>query len=277
MGYADHGQRALPGGLTATSRGLWAFTADVDLLRRLATSGFDWVSVDAQHGPVDRAVLHALGRSLGGVGAPFVVRVPGVDAGWIGAALDAGAGAVIVPSVTGAADAVASARASRYPPEGDRSWGPFPPLWGGSTPDPVAANAAVRCLVMVETVGALDAVDDLAATPGVDGLFVGPLDLALALGTAVEALLADHSPGNPLGRVVEAARSHGILVGAFAGTPSNATELRAHGIHCLAVTTDLAVVAAGVREVLAADDGPEGESGFVDGSPAAVGRHTVEE
>ena len=245
-----------PAGLAAPSRGIWTFTGDIDLLCRLAGSGVDWLAVDAQHGPVDRSALHAIGRALGsGTGAPFVVRVPGVDAGWIGAALDAGAAAVVVPSVTGVADAVTAARASRYPPTGDRSWGPFAPLWAGTAPDPATADAAVRCLVMVETVGAMTAVEDLAATPGVDGLFVGPLDLALALGTTVDALLADHRPGNPLGRVVEAGRAHGILVGAFAGDAAKARLLREHGIGCLAVTTDVAVVAAGVRAVLGSDTG----------------------
>ncbi|MFL6177095.1 MAG: aldolase/citrate lyase family protein, partial [Ornithinibacter sp.] len=97
-------------------------------------------------------------------------------------------------------------------------------------------------------------VDAIAATPGVDGLFIGPLDLALALGATVDALLEDRSDANPLGRVVKAARRHGILVAGFAGTPANARRLRAHGIRCLAVSTDVAVVAEGAAAVLAADD-----------------------
>lgn len=242
-----------PRGVADPSRGIWTFTGDVDLLRRLAAGGFDWVAVDAQHGPVDRTVLHAVGRALADARAALLVRVPAVDPVWIGAALDAGATAVVVPSVTGRADAVLAALASRYPPEGERSWGPFAPLWGGPAPDPAEANAAVRCLVMVETVGALADVEAIAATPGVDGLFVGPLDLALALGTTVDALLDDHSPRNPLAVVVAAAEQHGILVAGFAGTPANARRLRAHGIRCLAVTTDLAVVAEGARALLAAD------------------------
>ena len=236
------------------SRGVWAFTADVDLLLRLAASGFDWVALDAQHGPVDRTVLHAVGRALADAGAALVVRVPAVDPAWIGAALDAGAAAVVVPSVTSRADGGLASRASRYPPEGERSWGPFGPLWAGAAPDPVSANAAVRCLVMVETVGALADIDAIAATPGVDGLFVGPFDLALALGSTVDALLDDRSEGSPLGRVVAAAQRHGILVAGFAGTRANARRLRAHGIRCLAVSTDVAVVAEGAAAVLADDE-----------------------
>jgi 4-hydroxy-2-oxoheptanedioate aldolase len=250
----DEQSSAAAPAIAEVSRGVWTFTADVDLLCRLAGSGFDWVAVDAQHGPVDRAALHAVGRALASARAPFAVRVPAVDPAWIGAALDAGASAVVVPSLEGSADARVAARASRYPPLGDRSWGPFPPLWGGAAPDPVVANRTVRCLVMIETPGALADVEAVAATPGVDGLFVGPFDLALGLGTTVDALLDDHTPGNPLGEVVAAAGRHGILVGAFAGNPENARRLREHGIRCLAVTTDVAVVAEGTRRVLAADD-----------------------
>ena len=95
------GSAPAPAGVAVTSRGIWTSTGDVDVLRRLAASGFDWLAIDAQHGPVDRVTLHAIGRALEGHGAPFVVRVPGVDPAWIGAALDVGAAAVVVPSVTG--------------------------------------------------------------------------------------------------------------------------------------------------------------------------------
>ncbi|QKE82806.1 aldolase/citrate lyase family protein [Arthrobacter sp. NEB 688] len=232
------------------SRGIWTMTADTDLLLRLAGSGFDWLALDAQHGALDRAALHAAGRALTAAHRPFLVRVPAVDAAWIGVALDAGAHGVVVPSVTGAADAERAALAARYPPLGERSWGPWSPMWGADAPDTGTANELVRCWVMVETVGALDEVEAIAGTPGVDGLFVGPLDLALALGTSVDALLDDDSPDGPLARVVAAAGRQGILVGAFAGTPAVAARLRAHGIGFLAVTTDAGLVAAGARAVL---------------------------
>ena len=236
------------------SRGIWTSTTDLDLLLRLAGSGFDWVALDAQHGPLDRGHLYAVARGLVTARVPFLVRVPAVDPAWIGAALDAGAAAVVVPSATGLADAEVAARATRYAPAGERSWGQFAPLWGGEAATPDAADAAARCWVMVETPGALADVDEIAAVAGVDGLFVGPLDLARSLGTTVEALLTDDSGDGPIARVVAAARRHGILVGAFAGTPGNARRLGALGIRCLAVTTDVAVVAEGVRSVLAALD-----------------------
>lgn len=232
------------------SRGIWTATTDLDLLLRLAGSGFDWLALDAQHGPLDRGSLHPVARGLAAAPVPFLVRVPAVDPEWIGAALDAGAAAVIVPSVEGAEDAARAVRASRYPPHGVRSWGPFPPLYGGAAPEPAAADAVPRCWVLVETAGALTAVDEVAALPGLGGLFVGPYDLALALGTTVDALLDATAPGDPLPAVVAAGRRHGVLVGAFAGSPAIAARLRAHGIRCLAVTTDSGVVAVGAAAVL---------------------------
>lgn len=244
-----------PTGTTGSgSRGVWTTTADVDLLLRLAASGFDWLALDAQHGPVARAALHGIARALAGAPTPFLVRVPAVDAAWIGAALDAGAAGVIVPSVTGVEDARRAALATRYPPLGDRSWGPFASAWGGAVRTPEEANERIRCWVMVETVGALDDVDAIAATPGVDGLFVGPLDLSLALGTTVDALLDDTSDEGPMARVVAAARRQGIDVGGFAGTPDATRRMRALGLDHVAATTDGAVVGAGIRAVLDALD-----------------------
>jgi 4-hydroxy-2-oxoheptanedioate aldolase len=246
-------QRSGSRGMSHASRGVWTFTADVDLVRRLARAGFDWLAVDAQHGPVDRAALHALGRGLGDQKANFVVRVPGVDVGWIGAALDSGASAVIVPSVAGLVDAEIAVRAARYPPAGSRSWGPFPAMWGGTFPDPERANQSVQCVIMVETVGALAEVRAIAALPGVDALFIGPFDLALSLGRMVTDLLDDDSPGNPIDVIVTAAREAGIVVGAFAGNADNVNRLRERGVHCLAITTDLAIVEHGSRAALEAD------------------------
>ncbi len=255
MSYSAVGteQRSGSRGMSRASRGVWTFTADVDLVRRLARAGFDWLALDAQHGPVDRAALHALGRALGDLEANFVVRVPGVDVGWIGAALDSGASAVIVPSVAGMVDAEIAVRAARYPPAGERSWGPFPAMWGGTFPDPERANQSVQCVIMVETVGALAEVDAIATLPGVDALFIGPFDLALGLGRTVTELLDDDSPGNPIDAIVMAAREAGIMVGAFAGNADNVKRLRERGVHCLAITTDLAIVEHGSRAALEAD------------------------
>lgn len=248
-GSAEPPAPARPG-ITAASRGVWLMGADVDFARRVARSGFDWVCLDAQHGAIDRASLMELGRMLGDIGANFVVRVPGVEQTAIGAALDAGAAGVIVPSVTSIADAEQVVRATYYTPLGQRSWGPFASLWDRQAPDAASANAAAQCAVMIETAGALDDVEQIAALDGVSCLFLGPVDLSLALGRDLDDVLADHAPGAPIPRIVAAAAASGRTVAAFAGDPSRVNALRAHGIRAIAVATDIALTDLGARAVL---------------------------
>lgn len=239
------------------SRGLWLMGSDVDLARRLAGSGFDWITLDAQHGAIDRSALVALGRALGDVGTNFVVRVPGVEHSWIGASLDAGAAGVIIPSVTSVADARAAVRAAYYPPQGERSWGPFSPMWDAAAPDAGQANAQVQCAVMIETVGALESVEEIAAIDGVGLLFLGPVDLSLALGTSVEDLLADTSEDGPVPTILRAASRHGKGVAAFAGHPDGVSPIHALGIDRIAVATDIALVEIGAQRVLEISGRPE--------------------
>src|SRR5579871_1937588 len=141
-------------------------------------AGFDWVIVDAQHGAPAVAGLVPVLQALQIGGTPAVVRVPWTDPPTIMRVLDLGAAGVLVPMVNNPADAAAAAAAMRYPPDGIRSYGQTRPRYA-STAD---ANADVVLLVMIETVEALANVAAIAETPGVDGLFVGPVDLGLSLG-----------------------------------------------------------------------------------------------
>lgn len=229
--------------------GLWCQTADVNVVRTCATLGFDWLALDAQHGAADRGTLLELGRALSDVGVDFAVRVPGLDFGWIGAALDAGAAMVIVPQIDTPEQAAAAVDATFYPPVGGRSWGPFGALWGAGTTTPDAANVAVRCAVMIESARALGSVDEIATVPGVGLLFVGPFDLSLSLGLDVDEAIADEQ--GPVRRIVDAGRQHHLDVAAFAGNPARARALRQAGIDTLAVATDLWLLQAGGAAALA--------------------------
>ncbi len=224
----------------------------------LAGTGADWLLLDGQHGLYDDAAVVATLAALGpgrpgpahpGRTARVLVRVPSNDAAWIGRALDAGASGVIVPMVQDEHEALAAARACRYPPEGGRSWGAWD--WGGGPPAPTDANRAVMCAVMVETPSAVERVAQIAATPGVDMVFVGPYDLSLALGTTHGELLADRSPDGPLARVVRACRDAGVLAGVFAGSLDAARVLRQHGFTWISVLTDTTFLAAAGAEAVA--------------------------
>lgn len=233
--------------------GAWAMTGSPLVVAQLATSGFDWVCLDAQHGAFGRTeVLQAL-RAATPSWSPIAVRVPANDAAEIGFALDAGATTVIVPMVDSADDAAAAVAAVRYPPLGRRSWGPLAPLWGGTAPTPAEANDAVACWVMIETAQALAAIDEIASVPGVDGVFIGPFDLAIALGTTVDALLDATDPAAPLPGIVAAATRRGVTLGAFGGTPGNAARLRALGFVHVVIASDSALLGMGIQQVLGGD------------------------
>lgn len=204
--------------------------------------GADLVVLDGQHGLYDDAGLIASIPAASAV--PVHVRVSTNSAAVIGRALDAGAAGVIVPMVQDGAEAAAAAAATRYPPAGERSWGPLAAYRGEPTTPPGEANAAISCAVMVESARAITNLDAIASTPGVDMIFVGPFDLAIALGTDVGGLLADRSERNPLDAVVAACRRAGTRAGAFAGSLEVGSALIDRGFTMVAVAVDTQLITA---------------------------------
>jgi 4-hydroxy-2-oxoheptanedioate aldolase len=237
-------------GFGGASNGVWCDDASPGMVARLAALGFDWVCLDMQHGRYSRAEIIEAARSFPAALAELVVRVPSADFTAIGAALDAGARAVIVPQVESAKQAQQAVAAAFYPPFGDRSWGQFSRIWGGETLTAEEANSSITCAVMIESAAAVMAVEEIAAVPGVGQLFVGPYDLSLSLATTVPALLDDDSDAGPLARIVQTAAAYGRSVGGFAGTPEIAERFRERGIACIAVASDLWITAEGARAAL---------------------------
>lgn len=220
-------------------RGVWLGFGEPNSATVLMHAGFDWVCLDAQHGSFDDAAVRACLTRAGET--PVLVRVLANQPWFISRALDAGAAGVIVPLIEDAQDARRAVQAAHHPPMGTRSWGP---THGVVYPErPFVA-------VMIETATALAAVDQIAAIDDLDMLFVGPFDLAKALGRDPEDLIDDASDGNPLAAVVAAAREHGILTGAYGGRPERAARLARHGFDWISVTTDVDLLVCGSASVL---------------------------
>ena len=236
------------GALMANFRsGLWSTLGEARTTAELARVGFDWIGLDAQHGHFDdRALRDSLARRRSD-GPQFLVRVLANDAGLIGRALDAGADGVIVPMVESAEQARAAAASVFYPPEGRRSWGPFQ----GSGAEG-ANDSAPLCAVMIETRAGLDDASAICGVSGVGMVFVGPFDLSIALGTTVDALLADRAPHAPLPTIVRACKEAGIVAGAYAGDPDRARMLRECGFEWVAVCTEAGLLRLGAERALEA-------------------------
>jgi 4-hydroxy-2-oxoheptanedioate aldolase len=152
--------------------GLWASIPSALTAEAAALAGPDYVVADQQHGALDPATLMAMLTAIAGAGVPPLVRVARNEPFAIGQALDLGAHGVIVPMVESAEEAARAVSACRYAPGGTRSFGA---LRAGAGERPL-------CLVMIETRAGLENAAAIAATPGLDGIYVGPSDLALSLG-----------------------------------------------------------------------------------------------
>lgn len=220
--------------------GYWVMLDAPPSTERLARAGYDYVCLDGQHGLLGyQGILNGLIAIDAAGGATGVVRVASHDRAAICRALDAGARGIIVPLVDDAEQAAAAVAATRYPPNGVRSYGPMrSSLRIG--PAPAEADASVVVLAMIETPQGLANVESISATPGLDGVYIGPADMALAVG-------AEH-PGDPavaaefdaaLARVRAAADAAGIAVGIH--TPDGATAARrlAEGFTFASVSSDL--------------------------------------
>jgi len=223
---------------------------DVGTTRRIAAAGFDWLCLDQQHGLLDRARLAEIVRGLGDGGTEIAVRVAALNAAEIGFALDIGATIVIIPMIEHADDARAAVNAALYPPRGRRSWGPISPLWMRDAPPAAEAHRRTRVWAMIETRGALDQLDGIIQVDGLDGVFLGPNDLSLALGTTLDALLADSRSDAPLPRIVAACRRAGLALGAYGADAGRTARLAELGFEFIAVTTDVAIVDAGAALAL---------------------------
>ena len=146
-----------------------------------ARAGFDYVCVDNQHGVVEYSAASAMVQGILLGGSRPVSRVPWNEPGIIGKLLDAGVEGIIVPMVNSAEEAAAVVQACRYAPVGARSFGPILAGLrnGGYAKE---ANDTVATIPMVETVQALQHLDDILSVRGVDAVYVGPADLSLSLG-----------------------------------------------------------------------------------------------
>ncbi len=234
--------------------GYWVVSDNPPMTERIAGAGYDYLCLDLQHGFMDTAgALRSLtaidaGAATQGSSTVGVVRVPSNDAAAIGRALDIGAAGVIVPLVNSAAEAEAAARACRYPPRGERSYGP---LRAGS--DPVQANDSVACIVMVETAAGLEAVEAICAVDGIDAVYVGPSDLGIAVGGARPADGWASPEWEPaLARVRAAAAGAGIASGLHCTDGEKAAAAIAAGFTFASVAGDLTHIDALVRRELSA-------------------------
>ena len=179
-----------------------------------ARAGYDYVGFDAQHGYIDDADIARMLRRLEHVPIGTAVRLPSVDAAPIGRLLDAGADAIIVAMIESTDQAAAAVAATRYPPNGVRSFGP---LRAGLGVDTGGLEQRVSVFAMIETAAALTDVDAICAVPGLAGVYVGPADLAISMGVEVTKANTDPSVRDAIAGIHRAATAVGLVPAIHAG------------------------------------------------------------
>jgi 4-hydroxy-2-oxoheptanedioate aldolase len=229
--------------------GAWCSIPSAAAIEVLCVAGIRYACLDQQHGFFDDLTLVDGIRAIERCGALPFTRVSTNVPWMIGKALDAGALGVIVPMVEDGADAAAAVAACRYPPRGTRSFGPTR-AQVFHKPETARGFEEVLCFVMVETERGLANVDEIARTPGVDGIYIGPSDLTLALGGV--NLAGPESPllRDPIEQISAACRRNGIVAGIHCVDGSSAGRFAKRGFQLVTCFKDTTLIAnAALREV----------------------------
>jgi 4-hydroxy-2-oxoheptanedioate aldolase len=200
--------------------------------------------------------MHAAIAQVRLAGAAPIVRIPVGDFASASRALDFGAEGIIAPMINTPADARAYVSFAKFPPIGERSWGPHRATMLALMADQKdylrEANALTFTFAMIETRTALDNVEAIASTAGIDGLFLGPADLSIALSNGADVDPMATEVEREVERVIDATSKAGKIIGAYCHTADRAVVLAKRGVRFLAVGSDMAFLRAGTATALKA-------------------------
>jgi 2-keto-3-deoxy-L-rhamnonate aldolase RhmA len=235
----------LAGGLAL---GVSITIADPFVAEVIGGAGFDFVLIDTEHSPITVDQLQMLLIALRTSASTVFVRPAGNDATLIKQILDLGAEGVVVPEVNDAASCAVAVAATRYPPLGRRGFGPrrAARLEGGRPAYIARADDEVAALVMIESADAVGSIDDLLQTPGLDGVMVGPADLAVSMGHLDDFNHPDIRAR--IGDVRAACQRHSVPFGIFAATEQAASLWAAEGAGFMTIGADTQYLDQGIAK-----------------------------
>ena len=223
----------------------------------ITTAPFDAVTLDMQHGMHGEDGALASIASIAMLGKPAVLRIPVGRFDLASRALDAGAHAVIAPMINSVEDARAFAAHMKYPPVGQRSFGPTIAVrnLGTAASEYVPnANADTLAIAMIETREAYEALDEILEVPGIDGVFMGPADFSVSIqGGGMPKPFGDDTIGM-IEDIAARARAREKLAAAFAHTPDAANRAHALGYRLIAAGLDAMYLRQGIDPILDALD-----------------------
>ena len=255
-GPLDHGRLKARLAAGETTFGVFVGGASSVVAEACAVAGVDWILLDLEHGAGGEEQLRDTVPAVGSYGVPTLVRAESLERIRAGRILDQGAAGVMFPRLMSADEAALAVRSCRYPPEGDRGVATYNRAcrFGLDAGALARADAETLGIVQVETLGALAEVEAIAATDGVDVLFVGPRDLSHALGVPGDVTAPVYLEA--IGSVLAAARRHGKTAGLLVPDGAAARAAAEQGWRFIAVGSDTTILAMALRAQLATAAGP---------------------
>lgn len=223
----------------------WLTIPNGYVAEQMADQGWDSATIDMQHGMIDQAGMYALLAALSTTACVPIVRVPWNEPGIIMSALDAGAYGIICPMVNSREECEQFVGACRYAPEGYRSVGPNRAMLYGGADYLAEANKTVVTLAMVETTQALENLEDICATPGLDAILIGPADLGLSLGREARANQTDPVVVEAIEKILATAKAAGLRAAIVNSTVAYSKQMIAMGFDLVTVTSDSGLLREG--------------------------------
>lgn len=208
----------------------------------MAHAGWDSLTIDMQHGLVDYQAMVGMLQAVQSTPTTAIVRVPWNEQGIIGKVLDAGAQGIICPMVNTPEEAQALVRSTRYPPLGERSFGPLRAGLINGPEYPAKANDDVLVLPMIETELAVSNLDAIMGTEGIDGVYIGPADLGLTHGFVPKGDRDEPELLEIIARIRESAKTHGKFAGIHCMAPAYGRKMIEEGFDLVTIAADMAIL-----------------------------------
>lgn len=234
-------------------RGLWLCVPSVAVVRLLTRMEFDWFLVDVEHGPIGVETMTHMVTTIADAGRAPIVRLAQGNVENIKRALDAGAWGIIAPMVNTKEEAEAIVAAAKFPPMGQRSFGS---AWAGLAfglsmlEYQREANSQTIVFAQIESAAALGQLHEILSVRGLDGVFVGPVDLAISLGLEPNPENSHPILRDALQEILQAAHTHGLPAGIYCSSPQAAVERIRQGFLMVNVASDVGVLLQGARSAL---------------------------
>ncbi len=228
----------------------WASLGSPYGIELAGEAGWQVIVIDQQHGIGGNGELIACLTAARAASLPALVRVASLDEGLIGRALDAGAQGVMVPMINSADDAKRLVQAVKYPPSGMRSWGPYRGRFFTKGEYFSEANDWTIACAQIETREALENLDEILLTDGLDMVLVGPNDLCISLTEGQARDIRHPDVLKALEDILTKCRKHSVIAGVFANDADYAKPLIKAGWDVVAVGTDVGLLGSAFQELM---------------------------